>query len=136
MPMVVLARLRAIHVERPACQAPPAAPLSTLCGLAFSSRCSLGTAGELGRARFDLVLMQVVHPEELELPLAAVARFVGTEGEPGRFDGEPDALADRYRERFQRHVRTIRAGAKTRGCSWHLARCDEDPYVFLKHCFL
>lgn len=87
-------------------------------------------------AKFDIILLHLMHPEEIELPEVAVARFTGTEGEAERFDAEPAEIAALYRERFQQHLQVISAGARTRGCAWHPGRCDEDPYLFLKRCFL
>jgi uncharacterized protein (DUF58 family) len=88
------------------------------------------------KSKFDVMLFHVVHPEEVELPDVPMARFRETEGGGGRFDAEPDVLRDLYRERFARFVAGVEAAARTRGCDWHLARTDADPYAFLKHCFL
>lgn len=87
------------------------------------------------RSKFDIMLFHVVHPEELELPDVAAARFVETEG-PGHFTAEPDLLREVYRERMGAFLSEVKGGAVTRGCDWHLARTDVDPYVFLERCFL
>ena len=53
------------------------------------------------RSRFDVILFHVVHPEELELPALAAARFLETEGGRGHFNAEPDAVRALYRRRFE-----------------------------------
>lgn len=88
------------------------------------------------RSHFDVMLFHVLHPEELELPDVPNARFVSTEGEPLRFDAEPDLVRLHYRERMQTFLRTQEAGAVTRGCDWFLARTDDDPINFLRRTFL
>src|SRR6185436_5207021 len=40
------------------------------------------------RTRFDVMLFHVAHPEELDLPAVAAARFVDPEA-PGVFNAEP-----------------------------------------------
>jgi len=88
------------------------------------------------RSKFDVMLFQIVHPEELELPDVPMARFRETEGGSGHFNTEPELVRELYRKRFAAFLSEIEAGSKTRGCDWYLARTDTDPYLFLKHCFL
>lgn len=88
------------------------------------------------KSRFDVMLFQVTHPEELSLPDVAMGRFVGTEGEPHHFDMAPNEVADAYRTAFENHVRQVEAHAAHRGCSWFQPRTDADPYLFLKQCLL
>ena len=88
------------------------------------------------RSRFDIILFHVVHPEELELPDVAAARFVETEGGRGRFNVEPDVIRARYRSRFDAFLQEIKGGCRARGCDWFLAKTSEDPYKFLRNCFL
>lgn len=90
----------------------------------------------LRQARFEVLLFQIVHPEELELPDLPLARFTDPEGRPLSITVEPALLRENYRKRFAQHLATIRAGARSRGCDWFLARTDADPYLFLKQCFL
>lgn len=87
-------------------------------------------------ALFDVMLFHVVHPEELELPAVAMARFVEAEGGPGVFRTEPDVVRELYRQRLSAFLREIEGNCRARGCDWYLARTDADPYVFLQHCFL
>jgi uncharacterized protein (DUF58 family) len=88
------------------------------------------------RSRFDVILFQVVHPEELDLPALAAARFVETEGGHGYFNTEPDAVRALYRLRFEAFLNEIKAGCQARGCDWFLAKTSDEPYGFLRNCFL
>jgi uncharacterized protein (DUF58 family) len=87
------------------------------------------------RSRFDLMLFHIVHPEELDLPAVASARFLETEG-PGHFDAEPDAVRTLYRRRFDAFLSEIKANCQARGCDWYLAKTSDDPCGLLRRCFL
>ncbi|HOP96915.1 MAG TPA: DUF58 domain-containing protein [Verrucomicrobiota bacterium] len=87
------------------------------------------------RPRFDVMLFHVVHPEELDLPAVASARFIDTEG-TGFFNAEPDVVRVLYRRRFDAFLSEIKANCQARGCDWYLARTSDDPYGFLRNCFL
>ncbi len=88
------------------------------------------------RSRFDVIFFQIVHPEELELPTLAAARFLETEGGRNYFNAEPDSIRELYRRRFEIFLDEIKAGSRARGCDWFLARTSDDPYGFLRNCFL
>jgi uncharacterized protein (DUF58 family) len=88
------------------------------------------------RSRFDVMLFQTVHPEEIDLPAVAAARFVETEGSGGQFNVEPDAIRALYRKRFDAFLSEIKSGCQARGCDWYLANTSKDPYTFLQNCFL
>lgn len=88
------------------------------------------------RSRFDVMLFQIAHPEEVELPDVPMARFRDCEGGRGRFETEPEVVRRLYRERFARFLAGCEANARSRGCDWFLARTDEDPYRLLERCFL
>jgi len=88
------------------------------------------------RSRFDVMLFHVVHPEELDLPAVAAARFQPTEGAPGHFNSEPDVVRAFYQQRFDAFLNEIKAGTQARGCDWYLAKTSDDPYRFLRDCFL
>lgn len=87
------------------------------------------------RSRFDVMLFQIVHPEELELPEVVSARFVETEG-PGWFNAEPDVVRSLYRRRFDRFLSEIKANSQARGSDWYLAGTSDDPCRFLRNWFL
>ena len=87
------------------------------------------------RSRFDEMLFHIAHPEELDLPAVASARFLETEG-PGHFNAEPDVVRALYRKRFDAFLSEIKANCQARGCDWYLAKTAGDPYGFLRNCFL
>lgn len=88
------------------------------------------------RSRFDVLMYQVLHPEELDLPDVAAARFVEGEGGAGKLNLEPATARALYRERFNGFLGEIKAGCQARGCDWFLARTSDQPYRFLQQCFL
>lgn len=88
------------------------------------------------RSRFDIILFHVVHPEEIELPALAAARFFETEGGRGHFNAEPDTVRGLYARRFEAFLQEIKAGCRARGCDWFLASTADNPYAFLRNCFL
>jgi uncharacterized protein (DUF58 family) len=87
------------------------------------------------RSRFDVMLFHVVHPEEMELPDVASARFMDPEG-AGHFNAEPAAVRAFYRRRFAAFLTEIQTNSQARGCDWYLAKTSSDPYRFLRDCFL
>lgn len=88
------------------------------------------------RTHNDVLLFQVLHPEELELPELSVARFIDCEGSGGSFTAEVDVVRQSYAAAIKAHLDLVQAGAATRGCEYYLARTDFDPYPFLKSCLL
>ena len=88
------------------------------------------------RSRFDVLLFQLAHPEELDLPAMAAARFLETEGGRGAFNAEPDVIRALYRRRFETFLGEIKGGCRARGCDWFLAKTSDEPYGFLRNCFL
>jgi uncharacterized protein (DUF58 family) len=86
-------------------------------------------------SRFDVMLFHIVHPEELDLPDVVSARFQETEGN-GSFNAEPALVRALYRRRFDAFISEIKANCQARGCDWYLARTSDDPYWFLRNCFL
>jgi uncharacterized protein (DUF58 family) len=88
------------------------------------------------RSRFDVILFHVVHPEELDLPDLAAARFLETEGGRRRFNAEPHAIRALYRRRFDAFLLELKAGCRARGCDWFLAKTSDEPCGFLRRCFL
>ena len=88
------------------------------------------------RTHFDVMLFQIAQPEELDLPEVLAARFSDPEGDGRPLNAEPDLVRRLYRDRFRAFLTEMQAGCRVRGCDWFLARTDDDPYVFLKRCFL
>jgi len=69
------------------------------------------------------------------LPAVVSERFTETEG-TGFFNAEPGAIAGLYRRRFDAFLSEIKANCQARGCDWYLAKTSDDPYGFLRNCFL
>jgi uncharacterized protein (DUF58 family) len=88
------------------------------------------------RSRFDVMLFHIVHPEELNLPAVAAARFVESEGAAGHFNAEPEAIRTLYRRRLDAFLKEVSANGRARGCDCYLTRTSDDPYSFLRNCFL
>lgn len=88
------------------------------------------------RSRFDVMLFQVAHPEELDLPALGAARFIESEGGSGKFNVEPAAVRALYRQRFDAFLSEMKANCQARGCDWFLANTAREPYGFLRDCFL
>ncbi|MCB9591750.1 MAG: DUF58 domain-containing protein [Sandaracinaceae bacterium] len=72
----------------------------------------------------DVVVFQVLDPDELELPFEDPARFEGFEGEPS-LDADPEALREAYRAEIDRFVEACRHRCTSVGARWVLARTDE-----------
>jgi uncharacterized protein (DUF58 family) len=87
------------------------------------------------RSRFDVMLFHLAHPEELDLPAVAAARFTDPEA-PGYFNAEPDAIRAEYRRRFDSFLNEVQGHCQARGCDWYLAKTTDNPYAFLRNCFL
>lgn len=68
-------------------------------------------------ARWDVVLLHLVHPDEERLPAGMAYRFEGMEGE-GRVDCSPTDVAAAYRQRFERHAAMVRSLALAGGCDY------------------
>jgi len=81
------------------------------------------------------MLFHIAHPEELDLPELPAARFVESEGS-GHFNAEPDAIRALYRQRVEAHLREVHGNCQARGCDWFLAKTSDQPYQFLRNCFL
>ena len=84
------------------------------------------------RSRFDVILFHVVHPEELDLPDLAAARFLETEGGRGHFNAEPDPFGRSTAAGSTPFLQEIKAGCQARGCDWYLAKTSDEPYGFLR----
>lgn len=88
------------------------------------------------RSHFDILLFHILHPEELDLPTLPSAKFIDPEESGQRFRVEPALVRDLYTTRFKAFLTQVEGNARTRGCDWYLAHTDENPYQFLKRCFL
>ncbi len=88
------------------------------------------------RSRFDVMFFQIAHPEELDLPALAAARFIEAEGGSGKLNLEPEVARALYRQRFDAFLSEIKAGCQARGCDWFMANTADDPYRLLQRSFL
>jgi uncharacterized protein (DUF58 family) len=88
------------------------------------------------RSRFDVLLFQVLHPEELNLPDMPSARFFDMEDRDLHFKVDIDAIREAYQAKLDRFIKSMKDNAAIRGCEFYLARTDMDPYKFIKRCFL
>lgn len=71
----------------------------------------------------DVIVFQVLDPDELELPFEDAARFVGMESD-GTIDADPDALRDAYRREIDAFVASCRNKCVAVGARHVLARTD------------
>jgi uncharacterized protein (DUF58 family) len=67
--------------------------------------------------QFEVIVLQIVHPEEERLPEGTAYRFVGLEND-GRVDASPREIRAIYQERFEAHVAEIRSMAVSIGCDY------------------
>ena len=67
--------------------------------------------------QFEVILLQVVHPDEERLPEGTAYRFVGLEDD-GSVDASPREVRRIYEERFEAHVAEVRAMALSTGCDY------------------
>ena len=72
----------------------------------------------------DVLVFQVLHPDELELPFEGPTRFLGTEGEAA-IEVDPDAVRERYRAELARFLEACRARCTAAGARYRLVRTDE-----------
>jgi uncharacterized protein (DUF58 family) len=83
---------------------------------------------------FQVILFHLLHPEELDLPELAVAKFADPENPTALFTVEPDFVRELYRARMQTFIQGLEGKAVSRGCRLIRARTDIHPYQFLKSC--
>lgn len=76
---------------------------------------------------WEVIALQIVHPDEETLPDGMAYRFEGLENE-GTVDCSPDELRSRYRERFEEHASAVRTMALAVGCDFRRVSTAV-PYV-------
>ncbi|MCA9607651.1 MAG: VWA domain-containing protein [Myxococcales bacterium] len=77
----------------------------------------------IGRGH-DVVVFQVLDPDEIELPFDDAARFEGLEGEAS-LDADPATLREAYRAEVDHFIDACRRRCSAVGARWVLARTDE-----------
>jgi uncharacterized protein (DUF58 family) len=85
--------------------------------------------------RHETILLQVLHPDEVEFPFRRWSRFRGLEGERPRLL-EPASVRKTYLDNFRRHRRELADTARAAGAEFHWFTTDrpliESITLFLK----
>ncbi len=68
-------------------------------------------------ARFEVIVLHIVHPEEERLPEGVAYRFEGMEND-GQVDCSPNDVRLQYERAFESHAAQVRALALTTGCDY------------------
>lgn len=74
----------------------------------------------------EVLVLHVLHPDELDFPFDQATRFVGTEGEPA-LEVDAAAVAAAYRAEAAAFVARSRERCGAAGARYVLARTDEPP---------
>lgn len=90
--------------------------------LDFDDRALEPLSSLVGRGH-DVIVFQVLDPDEIELPFEDPSRFVGLEGE-GSVDADPVALRNAYRFELDAFVASCRTRCTAAGARHLLARTD------------
>lgn len=67
--------------------------------------------------QWEVIALQIVHPDEERLPIGAAYRFEGLEND-GRIDCSPTELRKQYIDRFEAHCASLRTLALAAGCDF------------------
>ncbi|MFN7878129.1 MAG: DUF58 domain-containing protein [Pirellula sp.] len=67
---------------------------------------------------WEVIAIQVLHPDELTLPKGRAFRFLGMEGE-SPVAVQVNELRQDYQTRFERHQAAVRTGLLSVGCDFH-----------------
>ncbi|MFI5456331.1 MAG: DUF58 domain-containing protein [Isosphaerales bacterium] len=74
-----------------------------------------GAVRSFRHRQFEVILLQIIHPDEERLPEGTAYRFVGLEND-GSVDASPREIRQLYQERFEAHVAAVRLMALSTGC--------------------
>jgi uncharacterized protein (DUF58 family) len=74
--------------------------------------------------RHEAILLQVLHPDEVEFPFRRWSRFRGLEGERARLL-EPAMVRKTYLENFRRHRRDLEETARVAGAEFYSFNTDK-----------
>lgn len=83
--------------------------------------------GQFLHRKFELLLLQIVDPDELDLPAVNVARFQDMETYE-RVEVEPEEIRASYRETVRVHIERLAAQANLRGVKHALVK-TQHPYL-------
>lgn len=90
----------------------------------------IGRLASLSARKNEVALLQVLHPDELDLPFDYLAEFVDLEsGE--RLLAEPSVIRAEYRRLFSAFCQRLRQGLLAKGVAYQLAKSDEPPLAVL-----
>ena len=78
----------------------------------------------LGHDRHEAILIQVLHPDEVEFPFRRWSRFRGLEGERARLL-EPAVARKTYLDNFRRHRRDLEETARAAGAQFYSFTTDK-----------
>jgi uncharacterized protein (DUF58 family) len=74
----------------------------------------------------DVVVLHVLHPDEIDFPYHGPLRFLGCEGEPS-IDADADVVRTAYQREVGRFLESCRERCVAAGARYALARTDERP---------
>ena len=87
---------------------------------------ALGPIAHLVTRGHDVLVLHVLHPDEIEFPFDGPARFVGLEGEPS-LDVDAEAVRRAYRAEIDRFLASCQRQCSAAGARYALARTDDPP---------
>lgn len=91
----------------------------------------LGAIGQLLNQRWQVILMQVLSPQELDLRQVRAGQLIDPET-GGRVSVAPDQARRRYVRRMRDHLEALGQGAGAHGIDYRLYRTDQSPFVALR----
>lgn len=86
----------------------------------------------LGHDRHETILLQVLHPDEVEFPFRRWSRFRGLEGERARLL-EPAIVRKAYLDNFRRHRRDLEETARASGTEFYSFTTDKPLIDSITH---
>lgn len=86
----------------------------------------------LGHDRHETILLQVLHPDEIDFPFRRWSRFRGLEGERARLL-EPAMVRNAYLDNFRRHRRELEEAARAAGAEFYSFTTDKPLIDSITH---
>jgi uncharacterized protein (DUF58 family) len=87
---------------------------------------ALGPIAHLVTRGHDVIVLHVLHPDEIAFPFEGPARFVGLEREPS-VDVDAEAVRKSYCAEVERFIEASRQQCNAAGARYALARTDDPP---------
>ncbi len=85
----------------------------------------------LRKRQNEVVVLQLLTPEEIDFPYRQAARFIDLESEQ-RLELSPRPIRAAYKERIERFLESYRKGCAERQLEYHLIRTDEPAESWLR----